>query len=97
MNNKEEPNNEEEKKIPHTDEELLCLRIVHVLTIYPCISAMMLQMGLGPHTRAEAWRPQLQHLIDTGVVVSTSESHQTPVGRHQSYTLIRLAAHTSGA
>jgi len=77
------------------NDEMMRRKIIHVLTVYPVISSTMLQMGLGPHTKPDIWRPQLQKLLDDGTVVAETKSLLTPLGRHQSYTRLQLLVQSS--
>ena len=67
-------------------------KIVHVLTLYPVISPTMLQMGLGPSTKPKLWRPDLQMLIDEGIVLQETVSKQTPSGQYRQYQRLSLNA-----
>lgn len=71
---------------PSSDE--LAARIVHLLSIYPCVSPSMMQIGLG--VKAGLWRPVLDTMIEDGRVTRNSHNSTTPSGRHQSYTILTL-------
>ncbi len=77
------------EKVDPTEQEIEA-KILHILGIYPIISPTMLQSGLGPYTRPSLWRPVLQRLIDEDKVVEEQESLQTPKGRYNTYTKLRL-------
>lgn len=66
-------------------------KIVHTLTIWPYLSPSMLQVAIGTSVSSGLWHPILQKLVDEGRVVRESFSAKSPVGRDQTYTIIRLA------
>lgn len=70
--------------------EDIASRITHLLGIYPGISPTMLQAGLGPQTKATAWRPVLEDMIDNGIVKKQVQAATTPKGRHNDYTKLFL-------
>lgn len=65
-------------------------RIVHVLTVYPCISPTMLQAGIGPSVKPEMWRPILEDLIAAGIIIREIDARTTPAGRSNVYTKLSL-------
>lgn len=69
-------------------------KILHVLSLYPIISPTMLQGGLGPYVKPAHWRPVLQKLLEEGSVIEEQESMQTPSGRYNTYTKLRLPGAT---
>lgn len=75
----------------HVDGVSQAERIVHVLRIYPRISPTMLQMGLGPHTKPELWRPTLNDLVEKGIVVQGTDSRMSPAGRYHQYQYLELS------
>ncbi len=72
------------------EEEVIRKMIIHLLTIYPIISATMLQGGLGPSTKPALWRPILEQLIADEVVVRDTEQATSPYGQSNLYTKLRL-------
>lgn len=74
-----------------TEEATVTEKIIHTLTVYPLISPTMLQGGLGPYMKPDVWRPILDKLIHTGVVIQEHVPFKTPYGRHNSYTRLYLA------
>jgi hypothetical protein len=83
-----------EKEVPSIAEEEIPIRemILHTLQIYPVISPTMLQNALGPWLKAGLWRPELEKLIQEGIVEQTLETKQTPKGRHITYKKLSLKA-----
>lgn len=71
--------------------ELLGARIKHILTIYPVLSATMLQAALGPQTKSDSWRPVLEDMIANNIVYQDSVTLQSPIGRYNSYDRYMLA------
>ena len=65
-------------------------KICHLLKLFPRISPSMMQVGIGPAVPPKMWRPLLEQLITEGKVMRTSELHETPGGRQQSYTILSL-------
>lgn len=74
-----------------SEEEELRAKILHLLSIYPAVSPTMLQVALGPYTRARQWKPILAELIEEGLVVRSEVVRRTIYGRDNSYTLLKLA------
>lgn len=67
-------------------------RMLFYLTIYPKMSPTMMQVALGPSTRAHVWKPILDQLIEEGLVWKHQVRPKTPPpsGRDQIYTVIEL-------
>ena len=65
-------------------------KIVHQLGIFPRLSATMLQMGLGPQTKAAEWKPVLFQMIRRGIIAESMETYITPASRHNVYTIFTL-------
>jgi hypothetical protein len=61
-------------------------RIEFILSVYPGISAIMIQMALGPSTRSQHWRPVLQEMQKNGEVRHELVLAFTPRGQHRSYS-----------
>lgn len=82
-----------EQKLEIADDvrEEIAAKIVHLLGIYPVISPTMLQGGLGPSLKPALWRPVLDGLVESGVVVKETESLMTPAERYNEYTKLSLA------
>ena len=74
-------------------EKLMRDKIMHTLTVFPFLSASMLNMGIGTSTPTILWKPVLERLIDEGVVTETSYTSKNHYsGRLQSYTIYHLAS-----
>ena len=67
------------------------IKILHVLSIYPKISATMLQVGIGTGISPDIWHPILERLIIDGLVDKKQVRVMTPKGRDQVYTIISLS------
>lgn len=67
-------------------------KICHVLSIYPAVSATMIQTGIGTSTSPKLWRPILGRLVAEGAVSEVQINSTTPHDRHQVYTVYHLAA-----
>lgn len=65
-------------------------KIIHVLSIYPCISPTMLQIGIGPGLAPEFWHGVMEAMIMEGEISKTQVQAQAPSGRTQTYTRIQL-------
>lgn len=76
-------------------EQRIEYRIKHILTIYPCISPSMLQIGLGSGIPADLWKPVLDKLVERGVVQKTFVAAVTPNGRQQTVTVLKLSETTT--
>ncbi len=63
-------------------------RILHMLSVYPQISPSMLQISL--NLPALKWKPALEHLIQDEVVLRHVVVMNTPSGRIQNHTILRL-------
>ncbi len=70
-------------------------RIIHTLSIYPQLSPSMLQVGMGTSLIPALWKPVLEKMCEEGIVTQKHESRETPAGRQQSYTIIKLTEPTS--
>jgi hypothetical protein len=66
-------------------------RLMHVMTIFPFVSASMLQTGIGPSLPPKMWRPVLHRMVSKGLVAATRLSAQTPAGRAMSYLIYHRA------
>lgn len=74
-----------------TAEEMISLRILHTLSIYPKLSMSMLQIGVGTGFPPMLWHPVLEDLVTSGKVTKTQMQATHPVsGRDQTYTVIEL-------
>lgn len=71
-------------------EDLMRERIIHILTVYPIISYSMLQVGVGTSMPSSMWRPILKNLIQEGRVIEDHLYANSPRGRAQTYTQLRL-------
>lgn len=69
-------------------EEKIRQRIVHILRVYPAVSPSMLQISM--HQKAHEWKPILEHMIADDYVYRTVVMSDTPEGRLQNYTVLRL-------
>jgi hypothetical protein len=65
-------------------------KILKVLEIYPRISPSMLQIGIGPQYKAEAWRPVLEALVSEGLVAQDDIADFSVTGRYQLYKVLHL-------
>src|SRR5689334_13615210 len=63
-------------------------KIIHVLTIYPRISSVMLQMGVGTNKSPRYWRPALTELREAGIVQHETIEVISPNGRYQRHTIL---------
>lgn len=72
---------------PLSEEETRALedKIVFVLSVFPGISWIMLQMGLGPNTKSGYWRPLCQEMIEDGKVILETELAYSTIGQYRSY------------
>ena len=66
------------------------MKILHLLKLYPRISATMLQAGLGPQIKPDLWRPILGKLIEEGKVEEEQHSQPTHLGRYNTYNFLSL-------
>lgn len=64
--------------------------IIHTLSIYPQLSATMLQVGIGPGISPKHWRPVLHDMVKEGVVKLDTKVYLTPSDRNQTYYLYSL-------
>lgn len=83
-------NNESNIEVPLTTEEIRD-KIKHTLTIYPRLSMTMLQVGIGTYIGPNVWKPILFQMIEDKIVLREHVSAETPKGRMQTYTVLRLA------
>src|SRR5262245_19176162 len=67
-------------------------RIIHILSYYPGVSGVMLQMGLGPQEKPLTWRPVLYSLVRRGTVVKDEVDVISPAGRYKTLYRYRLAS-----
>lgn len=65
-------------------------RIIHLLELYPVLSHSMIGIGLGVQIPAWMWRPELQLLINEGIVSRDDVVAQSVTGRLQTYTQLTL-------
>jgi hypothetical protein len=77
---------DEMSTIQGTAEELYRAKIQHILTVYPQLSPMHLQISLGTST------PVLNAMIREGVVKEEVVPFETPSKRSQNYTRLSLVA-----
>lgn len=71
-------------------EEMIRLRIMHTLLIYPKLSPSMLQIGIGTGFPPALWHPVLEKLIAEGKVERIQVQATNPVSkREQTYTILR--------
>lgn len=61
-------------------------KIIHVLSIFPALSASGLQVSIGPYTPSMKWRPVLRQLVDEHTVAMDEVSLAAPDGRTRTYT-----------
>lgn len=73
------------------DAALIAQRLLHTLTVYPCLSYSMIQVGLGNRYQPKDWRPVLEGLVQCGVVKRDDICLVSPIGRYQRHTRITLA------
>lgn len=73
-------------------DKLIHDKILHTLSIYPILSATMLQVGIGTSISPTMWRPILEQLVRDGKITRTVYQDETPGGRSQTYTRFQLAA-----
>lgn len=84
------------KKVPEQgssvvdEEQEVKERILHILSVYPQISQSMLQISLG--VPVASYKPVLEHLIKGGKVLRDTVVINSPTGRMQTHTIIRLKA-----
>lgn len=71
-------------------EKLVREKIVHVLSIYPCISPTMLQLGIGTGLPPDLWHPVLDAMLKENSVSKTQVRAIAPSGRDQVYTRLQL-------
>jgi hypothetical protein len=83
---------DEMSTIQGTAEELYRAKIQHILTVYPQLSPMHLQISLGTSTPASIWKPILNAMIREGVVKEEVVPFETPSKRSQNYTRLSLAS-----
>jgi hypothetical protein len=67
-------------------------QIIHVLSYYPGLSGVMLQMGLGPQVAALTWKPVLFSLMRRGIVAKDEVDVISPAGRYKTLYRYRLAS-----
>lgn len=67
-------------------------RIIHILSYYPGVSGVMLQMGLGPQEKPLTWRPVLYSLVRRGTIVKDEVDVISPAGRYKTLYRYRLAS-----
>jgi hypothetical protein len=72
-------------------EEQLRIRILDTLEIYPRLSPSMLQAGIGPHNSPRIWRPIMEQLINSGIIIRGQESHQSELGRYRTIIVLSLS------
>lgn len=66
-------------------------RILHVLSIYPKISPTMLQVGIGPQTKPQDWRPVMNLLIDEEHIVVDTIQRASPSRKYHTYTILEMS------
>ena len=73
-----------------SEEVRLERRIVTTLQIFPKLSPSMLQSALGPHNRAQTWRPVLEKLIREGRILREQKTFRSELGRYRTVIIISL-------
>lgn len=68
-------------------------RIKFLLELYPRLGPSMLQTALGTSLPPGLWKPILEQMIQEGEVSRLQETHDTPAGRSQTYTILTLPEH----
>lgn len=75
-----------------TGEDLVELKILTTLRIYPRVSPSMLQVAIGPSYAAHFWRPILERLIARGDVLRMQETIVNELtGRYRTAVVICLS------
>lgn len=65
-------------------------RIMFVMRIYPRLSASMIQVGIGPHTKPDIWRPILEEMVEEGVLIRKYIPTTTPKGTYRTVSVLEL-------
>lgn len=74
-------------------ENMIRLRILHTLWLYPKLSPSMLQVGIGTGFPPALWHPVLEKLVADGYVIRSQIQATNPVSkRDQTYTVLTAAA-----
>lgn len=73
------------------DATLIAQRIIYTLTIYPCLTHSMIQVGLGNRYQPKDWRPVLEALVQSGIIIRSDISIVSPLGRYQRHTRLQLS------
>lgn len=60
-------------------------KILYVLSLYPGISPVMLQMGLSPNVKARLWKPIMYEMIEQGLVRQETILAWSPSGQRRGY------------
>jgi hypothetical protein len=83
---------ETEDDFVQTTDQVIRDRLLHVLTIYPGISASMLQVGIGTAISPKMWHPVMAELKKTGQVYETEFAAKAPNGRDLTYKKLFVRA-----
>jgi hypothetical protein len=67
-------------------------KILYTLSIYPRLSASMLQTGIGPAIPPAIWRPVLEGMIAKNWIQETQINRRGPGGRANSPKILSLTA-----
>jgi hypothetical protein len=67
-------------------------KILYTLSIYPRLSASMLQTGIGPAIPPAIWRPVLEGMIAKNWIQETQINRRDPGGRANSPKILSLTA-----
>lgn len=65
-------------------------KILHTLSVYPYLSASMLQVGIGTAISPKIWHPVKDALIREGLIIQEEIRTRSHAGRDQVYSIIRL-------
>lgn len=76
---------------PAEPQNIMREKILHTLRIFPKISLSMLQVGIGTSLAPVLWHPELDKLIEEGIVKRSTVQAQSPMNRQQVYTVLSLA------
>ena len=66
-------------------------RILHVLEVFPFLSASMIHVGIGTASPTPIWKPVLQDLVNSGEVTVTEISANAPSDRRLAYSIYHLS------
>lgn len=82
--------NEDEEDFVAATTTIIRDRIIHTLTIFPGISASMLQVGIGTALSPKLWHPIMAKLKEDKIVIEEEVIAKGPTGRDQTYKKLRL-------